>query len=82
MSFMHWDEFMHWGPMVKEMIKHDTFYSIPEATLMIHKDYPPFYPLLGCLFCLFKNTMYAENRLYIAHFSFVFSLFMPLFSKL
>lgn len=82
MSFTHWDEFMHWGPMVKEMIKYDTFYSVPEAFLMMHKDYPPFYPLLGCLFSFFRNTNYAENRLYIAHFSFVFSLFMPLFSKL
>ena len=82
MSFTHWDEFMHWGPMVKEMIKYDTFYSVPEAFLMMHKDYPPFYPLLGCLFSFFKNADYAENRLYIAHFSFVFSLFMPLFSRL
>lgn len=82
MWFSCWDEFMHWGPMVSALIKHDTFYSIQEAILKIHKDYPPFYPLLGYLFSCFKNINYQENRLYIAHFSFVFSLYMPLFAKL
>ena len=31
--FYSWDEFMHWGKMVKEMIRLDRFYCLTESTL-------------------------------------------------
>lgn len=80
-SFNHWDEFMYLGPMVREMVKHNTFYSISEATLHTHKDYPPFFALLGSLFCHFSKTGYSEYKLYIGQIAFQFSLFMPAFSQ-
>ena len=40
-GFHAWDEFMHWGMMVKEMTRLDHFYSVDASNLMVHKDYPP-----------------------------------------
>lgn len=40
-GFHGWDDYSHWGIMVKESLRLDTFYSIEESTLSIHKDYPP-----------------------------------------
>ena len=46
LSFNKWvlicDEFTHWGMMVKEMLRLDKFYCVPESRLAFHKDYPPF----------------------------------------
>lgn len=79
-GFNHWDEFNHWGPMVREMIKYNTFYSIPESLMEIHKDYPPFFSLIGSLFCHFYHINYMESRMYIGHLTFMISLFFPIFS--
>ena len=79
-GFNHWDEFNHWGPMVREMIKYNTFYSIPESLMEIHKDYPPFFSLIGSLFCHFYYIDYLESRMYIGHITFMISLFFPIFS--
>ncbi len=49
--YFMWDEFSHWGKMVKEMIRLDAFYSAPESTLLVHKDYPPFIGLFEVLWC-------------------------------
>ena len=40
-NFTVWDEFSHWGVMLKEMLRLDNFYSVTKSTLMVHKDYPP-----------------------------------------
>lgn len=49
LNFNKWvlicDEFTHWGPMVKEMVRLDRFYCVPESILRIHKEYPPFLSL-------------------------------------
>ncbi len=50
-SFYSWDEFMHWGKMVKEMIRLDRFYCVTESTLYRHKDYPPFVALFEYAWC-------------------------------
>lgn len=59
-SYTTWDEFSHWGPMVKEMIRLDRFYSVPESTLMVHKDYPPFVAALELLWCFLGARGYSE----------------------
>lgn len=74
--FRYWDEFSHWGPMVRESIRYNTFYSTAASNLYIHKDYPPFFPLLNVLFCDLFGGEYAENRLYIAQNTFMLSLFV------
>ena len=45
-DFMDFDEFWHWGMMVKESIRLDRFYCVEESRMVIHKDYPPFLPIL------------------------------------
>lgn len=46
-----WDEASHWGKMVKEMLRLDSFYCVNESNLLAHKDYPPFTGLLEMLWC-------------------------------
>ena len=46
-----WDELMHWGKMVKQMLRLDRFYCVPESTLLNHKDYPPFLSLIEYFWC-------------------------------
>lgn len=46
-----WDEMMHWGKMVKEMLRLDQFYCVDASTLYRHKDYPPFIALFEYFWC-------------------------------
>ena len=39
--YSHWDEYSHWGEMLKEMIRLYKFYSVSSSVLQVHKDYPP-----------------------------------------
>jgi len=80
-GFTYCDEFMHWGPMVKEMFRLDKFYLVGESQLLVHKDYPPFFALVELLFCRFGNC-FKENYLYIGLESFSLSLFIPLYSNI
>lgn len=79
--FTTWDEFQHWGPMIKETMRLDAFYSVFESTLQTHKDYPPFITLLQALWCNLCGG-YAEAYCYRALSIFSVSLFMPAFAKL
>ena len=72
-GFRFTDEFMHWGPMVKEMFKINEFYCSNESLLLVHKDYPPFFSLIELLFCYFGRN-YLEKYLYIGLLSFVSSI--------
>ena len=74
-AFRYTDEFMHWGPMVREMARIDRFYCVPESNLLVHKDYPPFFSLIELLFCLFKGE-YVEKYLYIGLLNFVYSIIL------
>lgn len=81
-GFSNCDEFSHWGPMLKETLRLNGFYCQDYSKLIMHKDYPPFYTLLQFLWCCFSNFEYHEGISYIAMVVFMFSLFMPLFSKI
>lgn len=54
-KFTMWDEFSHWGKMVKEMLRINNFYSDSSSTLLVHKDYPPFLTLFETLWCKFSG---------------------------
>ncbi len=75
--FTLWDELSHWGVMVKEMMRTNSFYCLDSSYLQVHKDYPPFVSLLETLFC-FLFGQYKEKYLYMTlsvfSFSFVLSL--------
>lgn len=79
-GFTVWDEISHWGPMVKETLRLDKFYSVPESTAYIHKDYPPIICLFETIWCKLSGG-YKEAYLYRALQTLSFSLFMPALTR-
>ncbi|MCI8346521.1 MAG: hypothetical protein HFJ12_01055 [Bacilli bacterium] len=75
-DFSMWDEFSHWGEMVKEMLRLDHFYSVSSSTLMAHKDYPPIVSLFELFFCNLSGG-YQEAYLIRSIHLLSFSLFIP-----
>ena len=71
--YIEYDEVMHWGVMVKEMIRTGKFYSDNISTMMYHKDYPPFVSLFQLIWC--NLTLgYSEWAPTMALHTFIFSL--------
>lgn len=58
--YTRWDELSHWGKMVKEIIRLDSFYTVDASHLLVHKDYPPIFSLMETFYTLisggFKET--------------------------
>lgn len=75
-SFSAWDEFSHWGPMVKETLRLGTFSSDPNSLAVVHKDYPPLIQLFESLYCILSKGAYLESYLYKAIHLLIFSLFL------
>lgn len=74
--FTVWDEYSHWGVMVKEMLRLDKFYSVNESTLMVHKDYPPIISIFELFYCKLIGT-YKEKYLITALHLLSLSFFIP-----
>lgn len=72
-----WDEYSHWGKMVKEMLRLDRFYSEPQSNLLAHKDYPPFAPVFELLWCRL-SLKYTEGTATMALDTLGFSMILPL----
>ena len=81
-GFGNCDEFTHWGPMLKETLRLDGFYTQDASRLIMHKDYPPFFTLLEVLFQGFNGFKFHEPFAYIALQLFMFSMLLPVFSNL
>ncbi len=75
-TFAAWDEMSHWGVMVKEMLRLDTWYCVPDSRLNIHKDYPPFVSLIELFWCRLSGGM-TETGCYMALHTFSISLLLP-----
>ena len=73
------DDFSHWGMMVKEMLRLDKFYSVPESNLMVHKDYPPFISLYE-MFWIRLTNVYSEATLVKSMHILELSMIIPLIS--
>ncbi|MBR3386025.1 hypothetical protein IKG68_00415 [Candidatus Saccharibacteria bacterium] len=71
-----WDEFSHWGVMLKEMFRLDKFYSVDASNLMVHKDYPPIMQLFE-LFWMKLCGGYNEALALRALHTFELSLVVP-----
>ena len=80
-QFTVWDEFMHWGPMAKEMFRLDKYYSAAESVIPVHRDYPPIVPILQVFWCKLAG-LYREDFLYISLQTLEFSMFFPALSGL
>ena len=79
--FSAWDEFSHWGKMLKEMLRLDKLYSIPASTLGVHKDYPPIMQLFE-LICVKLKGGYSESVIISSVHLLEFSLFIPAISEM
>lgn len=51
-NFSDFDEFWHWGMMIKESLRLDRFYCVPQSHMLVHKDYPPFLCMLEVFFSI------------------------------
>ncbi len=85
-GFSVWDEFSHWGMMLKEMIRLDKFYYVDESNLMVHKDYPPIqqlFELFWMKLCGGFNEIAAERSARVLSFSFILPILesLPLKKK-
>lgn len=75
--FTHWDELSHWGKMVKEMFRLDSFYSVDSSNLLVHKDYPPMISLMQLFFTYLSgsfNEIYLIRILHLFEGSLIVSL--------
>lgn len=79
-TFTVWDEWSHWGEMIKEMFRLDRLYSVPASTLMVHKDYPPIVQLFEMFYCQLSGG-YNETFLLRCVHLLSFSLFIPAFAE-
>ncbi|MBC8531401.1 hypothetical protein [Gehongia tenuis] len=74
-----WDEFSHWGLVVKNMYINDTFGSLSQATTQF-KAYPPAASLFQYFFTKFNGTL-IECQMFRAMDIMLVSLVMPVFSR-
>ena len=65
--FSAWDEFSHWGVMVKEMFRTDSLYSSIESTLAVHKDYPPIFQIFELFWTKLCGSYSEPNLLKCIH---------------
>ena len=74
-AFTTWDEFSHWGYMIKGMLKYDSFYT--ECLLDLnHRDYPPIIQLFE-LFYVNLSLGFKEAYLTRSIHLLSLSLFIP-----
>jgi len=74
-GFSEWDEFSHWGPMIKETLNLNSFYT-ESVSSFAHHDYPPIVCLLEYLWCRFSGG-FQEYTIYRCLTTFGLSLFVP-----
>lgn len=75
-NFNAWDEFSHWGIMVKEMLRTDRFYSEDISHLLVHKEYPPFVAVFEMTWCQICGR-YSEMAVSMAIHVFSLCLLVP-----
>ena len=80
-TFRAWDEFMHWGVMLKEMVRLDKFYTVAESTLIQHKDYPPIIQTFEFFYIKLSGGFTEATALKALHILNL-SLFVPVISEI
>jgi len=75
----NWDEFSHWGTVVKNMYIFDALGTHPDATT-IFKGYPPATALFQYLWVKLHGT-FSEDNLYTSMNILYFSLMIPIFKN-
>ena len=72
---VEWDEFTHWGDVVKMMYNENIFNTDP-LSISVAKAYPPALSIFQYFFQVI-NRGYQEHYLFIAYQIFSYSLFLP-----
>ena len=62
--FTHYDEFSHWGTVVKNMYIYNNFGTNPESLLQ-YNEYPPFAGVFEYIFLIIRGN-YAESTVIVA----------------
>ncbi|MBK5240812.1 hypothetical protein [Clostridium sp.] len=75
-----WDEFSHWGTVVKNMYILDALGNHPDATT-VFRGYPPATALFEYLWMKLSGN-FTEGNLYMAMNILYFSLMIPVFSNI
>ncbi len=70
------DELSHWGLMVKEMLRLDSFYADIESNLIPNRNYPPFVPLIEIIWCFLNGAKYSEDVISMAMHIFELAVFI------
>lgn len=73
--FSEWDEFSHWGDVIKAMYLNDAF-STNSSLNSAFQSYPPFMSLLQYLYCNIAGQ-FNEGLAYISYDLFVLSMVIP-----
>ena len=79
--FSVWDEFSHWGVMIKETLRLNQFHSVPASVLGVHKDYPPAIQLFEYFWIKIIGS-FSEANTYRAIQFFTLCLLLPAFKNL
>lgn len=77
--FIWWDEWSHWGLMVKGMCLFDKLYTDPSVWMPVHKDYPISITLFGYVWCRLSGG-YSEAGALRSLYTFCAAMLLPLFS--
>ena len=77
-GFSTWDEYSHWGMMLKEMLRLDKFYFVDASNLMVHKDYPPMLQLFELFWLKLCGGGYSEIYAERAVHTFSLALILPM----
>lgn len=75
-AFWVWDEFSHWGPMVKGMFENNKLYPYLDIN-NAHRTYPPLFQNIEYLFNYLSGA-YTEISTYRGFSIFCASLFLPI----
>ncbi len=77
-EYFKWDEFSHWGLVVRDMLGHDTLYGPDSSVAFL--NYPPAIPLWNYFVTL--NLGYSEGATYTAQFVVLIAALLPLLDRL
>jgi len=79
-TFHAWDDFMHWGPFVKETYRNMALYNSEASLVEVHPDYPPIISLYESFWVLLSGK-YNESILFISLQYLQLSFFFPFLDR-
>lgn len=79
-QFGHWDEFSHWGPMIRETFRLNDFHNQIGSSLYVHRNYPPAITLFQYFFLRLAGG-FSQQDTYRALQLLTLSLMLPAFAK-